>query len=63
MRILKRILLALIVFTILMVSSTAAYIYYHQDELEQVVIKEINKRLKSPIIIGDIEFSIIKNFF
>ena len=44
MRILKRILLALIVLTILMVSSTAAYIYYQQDELEQVVIKEINKR-------------------
>ena len=62
MRILKRILLALIVLTILMVSSTAAYIYYQQDELEQVVIKEINKRLKSPIKIGDIEFSVIKNF-
>ena len=62
MRILKRILLALIVLTILMVGSSAAYIYYQQDELEQVVIKEINKRLKSPIKIGDIEFSIIKNF-
>ncbi|MEC8273966.1 MAG: AsmA-like C-terminal region-containing protein [Bacteroidota bacterium] len=62
MRILKRILLSLIVLTILMVSSTAAYIYYQQDELEQVVIKEINKRLKSTINIGDIEFSVIKNF-
>ena len=62
MRILKRILLSLIVLTILMISSTAAYIYYQQDELEQVVIKEINKRLKSPIKIGDIEFSVIKNF-
>lgn len=62
MRILKRILLALIVLTILMVGSSAAYIYYQQDELEQVVIKEINKRLKSPIKIGDIEFSVIKNF-
>ena len=62
MHILKRILLALIVLTILMVSSSAAYIYYQQDELEQVVIKEINKRLKSPIKIGDIEFSVIKNF-
>ena len=62
MHILKRILLALIVLTILMVGSSAAYIYYQQDELEQVVIKEINKRLKSPIKIGDIEFSVIKNF-
>jgi len=62
MRILKRILLALIVLTILMISSTAAYIYYQQDELEQVVIKEINKRLKSTINIGDVEFSVIKNF-
>ena len=62
MRILKRILLALILFAILMISSSAVYIYYQQDELEQVVIKEINKRLKSPIKIGDIEFSVIKNF-
>ena len=62
MRILKRILLTLIVLTILMVGSSAAYIYYQQDELEQAVIKEINKRLKSPINIGDIEFSVIKNF-
>ena len=62
MRIIKRILVALIVLTILMVSSSAAYIYYQQDELEQVVIEEINKRLRSPIKIGDIEFSVIKNF-
>ncbi|MBH83761.1 MAG: hypothetical protein CMP70_03700 [Flavobacteriales bacterium] len=62
MRILKRILLALILFAILMISSSAVYIYYQQDELEQLVIKEINKRLKSPIKIGDIEFSVIKNF-
>jgi len=62
MRILKRILLALIVLTILMVGSSAAYIYYQQDDLEQAVIKEINKRLKSTINIGDIEFSVIKNF-
>tara|TARA_B100001057_G_scaffold62114_1_gene55439 strand:+ start:531 stop:3023 length:2493 start_codon:yes stop_codon:yes gene_type:complete len=62
MRIVKRILLALIILTILMVGSSVAYIYYQQDKLEQVVIKEINKRLKSPIKIGDIEFSAIKNF-
>jgi hypothetical protein len=62
MRIFKRILLALIVLTILMVGSSATYIYYQQDELEQEVIKEINKRLKSTVNIGDIEFSVIKNF-
>ena len=62
MRILKRILLALIVFTILTIGSAATYIYYQQDKLEQIVINEINKRLKSPINIGDIEFSVINNF-
>ena len=62
MRILKRILLALIVLIILMAGSSTAYIYYQQGELEQAFIKEINKLLKSPIEIGDIEFSIIKNF-
>ena len=62
MRILKRILLALIVLTILTIGSAATYIYYQQDKLEQIVINEINKRLKSPINIGDIEFSVINNF-
>ena len=62
MRIIKLILLALILLTILLVGSSALYIYYQQDELEQLVIKEINKRLKSPIKIGDIEFSVVKNF-
>ena len=62
MRIIKLILLALILSTILLVGSSAAYIYYQQDDLEQAVIKEINKRLKSPMKIGDIEFSVIKNF-
>ena len=62
MRILRRILLALIVLTILIFGSSAAYIYYQQDDLEQAVIKEINKRLISPIKIGDIDFSLIKNF-
>ena len=62
MRIIKLILLALIISTILLVGSSAVYIYYQQEELEQVVIKEINKRLKSPIKIGNIEFSVVKNF-
>ena len=62
MRIIKRILLALIVLTILTIGSAATYIYYQQDKLEQIVINEINKRLKSPINIGDIEFSVINNF-
>ena len=60
MRILKRILLTLIVLTILMVGSSAAYIYYQQDELEQAVIKEINKRLKSPSKLVILSFLLLK---
>ena len=62
MRTIKRLLLALIILAILMAGSSAAYIYYQQDDLEQRVIQEVNKRLKSPINIGDIEFSVLKNF-
>jgi len=62
MRILKRLLLSLIILAILIASSSAAYVYYKQDDFEQRIIQEVNKQLKSPIEIGDIEFSAIKNF-
>ncbi|MDB2368915.1 hypothetical protein N9V43_01380 [Flavobacteriales bacterium] len=62
MRILKRLVFTLIVLATVLAGSSAAYIYYQQDNLEQLVIQEINKQLKSPIEIGDIEFSVIKSF-
>lgn len=62
MRTLKRIFISLIVLAILLASSSAAYIYYKQDDLEQMVISEVNKQLKSKVEIGDIKFSAIKHF-
>ena len=62
MRILKRLLLSLILLAIFIAGSSAAYIYHKQDDFEQRIIQEVNKQLKSPIEIGDIEFSAIKNF-
>lgn len=62
MRTLKRIFFSLIILAILLVSSSVAYVYYKQDDLEQKVINEVNKQLKSPVKIGDIKFSAIKHF-
>ena len=62
MRILKRLLLSLLLLAIFIAGSSAAYIYHKQDDFEQRIIQEVNKQLKSPIEIGDIEFSAIKNF-
>ncbi len=62
MRILKRIILFLILLSILVFVASVTLIYQKQDNLEQIVIEEINKQLKSEISVGDITFSAFKNF-
>lgn len=62
MRIIKRIILTLIILGILVFGASATLIYLKQDDLEQIVIKEINKQLKSEVSVGDVSFSAIKNF-
>ena len=62
MRIVKRIILTLIILGVLVFGASATLIYLKQDNLEQIVIEEINKQLKSEISVGDISFSAIKNF-
>ena len=62
MRIVKRIFLTLVILGILGLGASASLIYFKQDSLEQIVIEEINKQLKSEISVDDISFSAIKNF-
>jgi hypothetical protein len=62
MRIVKRIILTLIILGVLVFGASATLIYLKKDNLEQIVIEEINKQLKSEISVGDISFSAIKNF-
>jgi hypothetical protein len=49
MRIVKRIILTLIILGILVFGASATLIYLKKDNLEQIVIEEINKQLKSDI--------------
>ena len=62
MRIVKRIILTFIVLGVLVFGASATLIYLKQDNLEQIVIEEISKQLKSEILVEDISFSAIKNF-
>jgi len=62
MRIIKRIILTLTLIPILLIGSSATYIYFKQDDLEQMVIEKVNQELKSPVHINNLEFSAVKNF-
>ncbi|MGC6470728.1 MAG: AsmA-like C-terminal region-containing protein [Flavobacteriales bacterium] len=62
MKFIKRLFLLFILLSVLVVGGLASYIYYKQNDLEQLIIKEVNKQLQSEVSINDITFSVLKNF-
>ncbi|MDR1973093.1 MAG: hypothetical protein LBQ31_00270 [Bacteroidales bacterium] len=65
----KRALHYLLVFSIslltLIVVATGGvtlYVYTHQEEIKQLLVKEINKNLLSPVTVQKIDISVFKNF-
>lgn len=61
-RFVTKVFLSIISLVFLILTTSIVVVYYKQNELEQFVLKQINKELKTPISIKDIEFSILKNF-
>ena len=37
-------------------------LHFYEDEIEQIAVQNINKQLRTPIEVQDIEFSLIKKF-
>ena len=61
-RFVTKVFLSIISLVFLILTTSIVVVYYKQNDLEQYVLKQINKELKTPISIRDIEFSILKNF-
>ena len=62
MRFIFKLSLILTLLITLIVGSSLAIIYFNQDDIEQLVIKEVNQILIQPVEIDDIEISAISNF-
>ena len=62
MKIVKRIIIALILVVFLAFGAVVTLIYLNQDDIEQRIISELNLQLKSEILIEDVTISAIKSF-
>ena len=62
MKIVKRIIIALILVVFLAFGVRVTLIYLNQDDIEQRIISELNLQLKSEILIEDVTISAIKSF-
>ncbi|MDR2684941.1 MAG: AsmA-like C-terminal region-containing protein [Prevotellaceae bacterium] len=47
---------------VLVVGGAVLYVYTHQEEIKQMLVKEINKNLLAPVTVQKIDISVFKNF-
>lgn len=62
MRLFKKLIFLLFVLSTIIVASGIVAAYLYQDKIEQLIVNELNKQLKTPIEINDVEFSVVKKF-
>ena len=62
MRLIKKLILFLFVLLLLGSAIGVGIAHVYKDEIEQLAVQNINKQLRTPIEVEDIEFSLIKKF-
>ena len=62
MRLIKKIILFLFVLLLFISATGIGIAHFYEDEIEQIALQNINKQLRTPIEVQDIEFSLIKKF-
>ena len=62
MRLIKKIILFLFVLLLFISAIGIGIAHFYEDEIEQIAVQNINKQLRTPIEVQDIEFSLIKKF-
>ena len=58
----KRTLIGIAALIVLMVSSGVVITYFYQEEIIQFFIKEANKKIDTPVKVGNIQLSLFKHF-
>ena len=59
---LKKILIACAVFLSVLLVSALVIALVYEDQVKKIIITQINKQLITPIEVGEIKFSLIRNF-
>ncbi|MCD4681463.1 MAG: hypothetical protein K8S00_13850, partial [Bacteroidales bacterium] len=62
LKVLKRIIFIAVLVVAFFVFAACLLGKVYEDKIEQIVISEINKNLNSEVSVGDIEFSLLKDF-
>jgi len=58
----KKILVALGIFIAIIAIAAITIVLVYEKQVKTIIISEINKQLVAPVQVGDIKFSLIKNF-
>ena len=58
----KKVLISIFIVLLLAISGLVAYSYYNKDKIINLFITEANKSLNTPIDVGSIDFTLLRNF-
>lgn len=58
----KKVLIGLGIFFLLLATAAITLALVYEDQVKKIIISQINKQLISPVEVGEIQFSLIKNF-
>ena len=59
---LKKVLIALGIFIVIIAITATAVALVYEKQVKKIIIGAINKKLIAPVQVGEIQFSLIKNF-
>ena len=58
----KRILLSILIFFFLVIGSAIIIIFFYQDSIKKFIVDQINKQLKTEIVVKDVGLSLFEKF-
>ena len=58
----KRISLSIFIFFLLLIGSAVVIVYFYQDSIKKLIIKQINKQLTTEIQVKEVEISVFRKF-
>jgi AsmA-like C-terminal region len=62
MRIVKKIILILFIVTTTIIGSSIALLYFYQDDIKELFVKEVNDQINVSIDVGNIELTVFQDF-
>jgi hypothetical protein len=58
----KRILLSILIFFLLLVGTAFVIVFFYEDSIKKFIVDQINKQLKTEIVVKEVELSLFQKF-